>query len=97
MFCEPNLALLNFLYLLPSVGEVATWVHVCIDRIYCHDLDDASNTSGYDLSVCMSVLTTVVPIFIFRAGSQARGRQLVARARPQPRKLYLELKREINN
>jgi hypothetical protein len=55
MFCEPNLALLNFLYLLPSVGEVATWVHVCIDRMYCRDMDDASNTSGHDLciSVCL--------------------------------------------
>lgn len=62
-------------------------MHVCIDRIYRHDLDDASSTSGHDMSVCMSVLTTVVPIFIFRAGSEARGRQLVARSRPLLRKL----------
>lgn len=42
---------------------------VCIDRIYCHALDDASNTSGHDQSVWM----TLIPILICRVGSVARG------------------------
>lgn len=46
----------------------------CLHRsIYCHD---ASNTSGHDLSV----LSTVVPIFVFGAGSEAR----VGSLRPAP-------------
>jgi len=79
MFCEPNFALLNFLYLLPSVGELATWVHVCIDRIYCHNLDDASNSSGHDLSVRLDCRASFhIQSRVWGTGSAACGPRLTA-------------------